>query len=229
MKWLQYHNLLVFHHISHFNRFTNQFTRLRWYWWHFAICRLHGGSWKLLCIQDVATCWRPSRSSTCRAIGSRGPCAVLILEWTSCFGPVDVALSLLQITVCYYTFYKYWDASSVLYTCVWLAILFCYTRTSVFFHPWNGVFHLFSCFSPPPCFHHHQICQAPQFATCAWHLSAGVEFLPRPWPRGFVMIFGFSKVASSREVVATTAVGESQGYPPSFSRIDSEIYEIVDM
>lgn len=85
-----------------------------------TLCRLHGGSYKLLCVQDVATCWRPSRSSTCRAIGSRGPCAVLILEWTSCFGPVDVALSLLQITVCYYTFYKYWDASSVVCTCVWL-------------------------------------------------------------------------------------------------------------
>ena len=46
------------------------------------------------------------------------------------------------------------------------------------------------------------------------------------------MIFGFSKVASSREVVATTAVGESQGTPqvfPGLKRRSMRLFILVDL
>lgn len=106
---------------------------------------------------------------------------------------------------------------------------FCYTRTiTCFFSPmkWShsslgGFLH------HRQRHHHHQICQAPQFATCAWHLSVWSRNLPHSF--GVLWWFWVLQGGELKRSCCHNSRWGISGYPPSLFRIDSEIYEIVDM
>ena len=130
---------------------------------------------------------------------------------------LTLQLSLLQITVCYYTFYEYWDLSSVvLYVLVFdLAILFCYTRTSVFFLTHEMESFISWWFSPPPS-ETSSSSNLSGTAICNMCLAPQcLESKSPPFLWGFVMILGSPRWRAQEKLLPQQPLGNLR-VPPKF-------------